>query len=579
MALANQLFYFSFAAVMLVMFIGVIKRTDTLKQSVYLSISLGLTALAGFGFALAGITPVFLLSLGNTGLVFSGLAVILFIRSWDPDNKDVDPRYFWFAFFIFLIGYEFLRIFASFSFRVYLMTGLVGALSLMGLVETFLAPKEGKRLQFNILKIAFIVQFLLLVIRALNTTYGLTISTVFQEEVFAATLRMMAMGSVLLIFLSINNILFERLLGHERKKAIDSELKMLSSLNALALARDNETGAHIVRTQEYVKCLARRLRSQGDYEEALSDEDINLMHKAAPLHDIGKVGIPDGILYKKGALTSEEWGVMKTHAYIGENILTSAKAQLPDIVGRDVIDVAIEIAAAHHEQWDGGGYPRGLKGAEIPLSARIMALADMYDALISERVYKSGWSHDEAVAEILRKRGTHFDPVVVEAFATERDRFQAIAQRHRDLAGESRVFSEAVDTFERKLHRSEEKFEFLFKCSPIGMAMVDYLTGKFVEVNDALLAYTKYSKEEFLKLSFWDITPGEYQNQEEAQLEDLRKKGSFGPNRKEYIRKDGTRFPISIRGFILTDVDSRKLVWGIIEDLSPHSLSSPSLIQ
>ena len=571
MALANQLFYFSFAAAMLVMFIGVIKRSDTLTQSVYWRISLGLTAIASLGFALAGITPVLLLSLGNTGLVFSGIAVVLFIRSWDPSHRDVDPRYFWFAFFVFLISYEFLRVFASFSFRVYLMTGLVGAISLLGLVETLLAPKEGKQLQFNILKIAFITQFLLLVIRVLNTTYGLTISTVFQEEVFAATLRMMALGSVLLVFLSINNILFERLLGHERKKAIDSELKMLSSLNALALARDNETGAHIVRTQEYVKCLARRLKSQGDYEEALSDEDINLMHKAAPLHDIGKVGIPDGILYKKGTLTSEEWGVMKTHAYIGENILSSAKAQLPDIVGRDVIDVAIEIAGSHHEQWDGGGYPRGLKGAEIPLSARIMALADMYDALISERVYKSGWTHDEAVTEILRKRGTHFDPVVVEAFATERDRFQAIAQRHRDLTRESKVFSESVDTFEKKLRRSEEKFEFLFKCSPIGMAMVDYLTGKFIEVNDALLAYTQFSKEEFLKMSFWDITPGEYQAQEEAQLEDLRKKGSFGPNLKEYIRKDGTRFPISIRGFILTDVDSRKLVWGIIEDLTPHS--------
>jgi PAS domain S-box-containing protein len=571
MALANQLFYFSFGFVVLVMFIGVFRRADAATQSIYWLISLGLMSLSSFGFALAGITPVFLLSLGNTGLVFSSIAIVLFIRSWDPGNKDVNPKYFWFAFFIFLIAYEFLRVFASFSFRVYLMTGLVGALSLLGLVETLLAPKEGKRLQFNVLKIAFIVHFVLLALRVLNTTYGLTISTVYQEEVFAATLRCMALGSVLLILISINNILFERLLGHERRKAVDSELKMLSSLNALTLARDNETGAHIVRTQEYVRCLTNRLKIQGDYVEDLTDGDIDCLYKAAPLHDIGKVGIPDGILYKRGSLTPEEWGVMKTHTLIGESVLASARSQLPEILGRDVIDVAIEIAGAHHEQWDGGGYPRGLKGIEIPLSARIMALADMYDALISERVYKPGWSHDEAVTEILGKRGSHFDPAVVEAFATERDRFHVIAQRHRDIAGEDKVFTEAADTFEQKLRRPEEKFEFLFRRSPIGMAMVDYLTGEFVEVNDALLAYTQYSKEEFLKLSFWDITPPEYQAQEEAQLEDLNKKGSFGPNLKEYIRKDGSRFPISIRGFILTDVDSRKLVWGIIEDLSPQS--------
>ena len=571
MALVNQLFYFCFGAIMLVMFVGTLRRVDSATQSVHWLISLGLMTVASFSFALAGITPVFLLSLGNTTLLFSSIAVVLFIRSWDPNNKEVNQSYFWFAFFVFLIGYEFLRIFTSFSFRVYLMTGLVGGLSLLGLVETLLASKEGRQLQFNVLKIAFIIHFLLLALRALNTTYGLTISTVYQEEMLAATLRCMALGSVLLVFISINNILFEKLLGHERNKAVDSELKMLSSLNALALARDNETGAHIVRTQEYVRCLANRLRIQGNYVEDLADDDIDRLYKAAPLHDIGKVGIPDGILYKKGSLTPEQWGVMKTHTLIGENVLTSAKSQLQDNLGRDVIDIAIEIAGAHHEQWDGGGYPRGLKGADIPLSARIMALADMYDALISERVYKPGWSHDQAVEEILGKRGSHFDPLVVEAFASECDRFQSIAQRHRDLAGEGKVLPEVADTFEQKLRRSEEKFEFLFRLSPIGMAMVDYLTGEFVEVNDALLASTQYSKEEFLKLSFWDITPPQYQAQEEAQLEDLSNKGSFGPNLKEYIRKDGTRFPISIRGFILTDVDSRKLVWGIIEDLSPQS--------
>ncbi len=571
MHLANLLFYLSYGVVVLLMYIGVKNRSDNANRSPYWPISLGLVTVASFTFVLAGLTPIVFLSIANTSLVFSGLAIVLFIRSWDGSNKNLDPRYFWAAFCIAVVGYEFLRIYASFGFRVYLMTALVGGISLLGLVETMLSSSEGKRLQFHVLKAAFALQFILLVVRALNNAYGQSTSTVYQEEVLGAILRCMAMGSTLLVFISINNILFEGLLGLERKKSIDSELKMLSSLNALAMARDNETGAHIVRTQEYVRCLAHRIRDQGNYVEELSDDAIDKMHKAAPLHDVGKVGIPDGILYKRGSLTKEEWGVMKTHTLIGENVLESAKSQLPNLLGRDVIDVAIEIAGAHHEQWDGGGYPRGLKGEKIPLSARIMALADMYDALISERVYKSGWDHEDAVTEILGRRGTHFDPVVVEAFAAERDRFQIIAQRHRDLMEEQKPFVEAIESSDHKLRRSEEKFEFLFEHSPIGMAMVDFLTGDFVEVNISLLESTQYTKEEFLKLSFWDITPKEYAPQEEQQLEDLRTKGSFGPNRKEYIRKDGTRFPISIRGFIITDVDSRKLVWGIIEDLSKQA--------
>jgi PAS domain S-box-containing protein len=570
MQLANLLFYLSFGVIVLLMYIGARNRSDHVIRSRYWTISLGLASLASFAFVLAGLTPIVFLSIANVSLVFSGLAIILFIRSWDSSNKKLDPRYFWIAYCIGVIGYEFLRIYTSFGFRVYLMTALVGGVSLLGLVETMLSSSEGRRLQLHVLKLAFVLQFVLLVIRAVNTTHGLSTTNVYQEEALGAILRCMAMGSTLLIFISINNVLFENLLGLERKKAIDSELKMLSSLNALAMARDNETGAHIVRTQEYVRCLANRIRDLGHYADELTDEAIDKMHKAAPLHDVGKVGIPDGILYKRGSLTKEEWGVMKTHTLIGENVLASAKSQLPNLLGRDVIDVAIEIAGAHHEQWDGGGYPRGLKGKQIPISARIMALADMYDALISERVYKSGWDHEDAVAEILGKRGTHFDPIVVEAFAAERERFQIIAQRHRDLMEEEKPFVDAIESSDHKLRRSEEKFEFLFEHSPIGMAMVDFLTGDFVEVNTSLLESTQYTKEEFLKLSFWDITPKEYAPQEEQQLEDFRTKGSFGPNRKEYIRKDGTRFPISIRGFIITDVDSRKLVWGIIEDLSKN---------
>lgn len=160
---------------------------------------------------------------------------------------------------------------------------------------------------------------------------------------------------------------------------------MLSTLNAIALARDNETGQHILRTQHYVKTIALRLRALGHYLEELNDTNIDTMFKAAPLHDIGKVGIPDNILLKPGRLTDDEWAIMKTHALIGENTLAATKH---DKDQSHLLSVAKNIAGGHHEWWNGEGYPRGLQGQQIPLEARIMAIADVYDALVSERVYK-----------------------------------------------------------------------------------------------------------------------------------------------------------------------------------------------
>jgi len=215
------------------------------------------------------------------------------------------------------------------------------------------------------------------------------------------------------------------------RKAEQSEVRLLSSLNALAMARDNETGNHIIRTQNYVKALALRLRSDGYYTESLSDQSIDLLFKAAPLHDIGKIGIPDHILLKKGALTDQEWEIMKTHALIGESVLNAPNVDLH--ADHDLIVSAIKIAGGHHEKWDGTGYPRGLAGDEIPLPARIMALADMYDALVSERVYKKAWTPEQATEEIISKRGTHFDPLIVDAFIAEQDSFRVIAEKYQDI--------------------------------------------------------------------------------------------------------------------------------------------------
>ena len=214
------------------------------------------------------------------------------------------------------------------------------------------------------------------------------------------------------------------------EKVYQTESQFLSCLNALAMARDNETENHILRTQHYVKTIALRLKEMGNYKIELSAEMIKLLFKAAPLHDIGKIGIPDSILHKLGRLNDVEWQVMKTHASIGQAILASAELKIKG--GSGVIRVAIKIAAEHHEKWDGSGYPSGLKGEEISLPARIMALADFYDALMSKPIYKSGLSHEDAESQIVSQRGAHFDPLVVDAFMLEKARFLAIHFKYKD---------------------------------------------------------------------------------------------------------------------------------------------------
>lgn len=204
----------------------------------------------------------------------------------------------------------------------------------------------------------------------------------------------------------------------------------IHAMATLAETRDNETGNHIRRTQFYVKALAEQLRRQGDYPE-LSDENIDLLYRSAPLHDIGKVGIPDRILLKPGRLDADEFAIMKTHAEIGGAAIEAAEKSLGD-TDTSFLRYAREIAVCHHEKWDGSGYPRGLKGEAIPLSGRLMALADVYDALISKRVYKPAFSHEKARDLILEGRGHHFDPAVVEAFIAIEQQFVDIAARYAD---------------------------------------------------------------------------------------------------------------------------------------------------
>jgi putative two-component system response regulator len=207
---------------------------------------------------------------------------------------------------------------------------------------------------------------------------------------------------------------------------------VIRALARLAEVRDNATGHHILRTQLYVDALARQLAKNPLYESVLDEKTIRLLMKSAPLHDIGKVGIPDNILLKPGSLTEEEWKIMRTHARLGAEALEQAITDVEQPV--PFLDFAREIAHYHHERWDGGGYPEGLKGTEIPLSARLMSVADTFDALVNPREYRAASSLDKARDVILAESGKQFDPDVVEAFDSCFDEFMNIAFRYREVS-------------------------------------------------------------------------------------------------------------------------------------------------
>ncbi|MBI5007409.1 MAG: HD domain-containing protein [Nitrosomonadales bacterium] len=203
------------------------------------------------------------------------------------------------------------------------------------------------------------------------------------------------------------------------------------ALSSLAETRDNETGNHIRRTQNYIRELALQLKDHPRFSDFLTDENITLLFKIAPLHDVGKVGIPDAILHKPGKLTEEEFEIMKTHAELGGNAIAAAIEDGGGI-SSPFLNIACQIAMRHHEKWDGSGYPSGLIGDEIPIPARLMALADVYDALSCRRVYKSAMGASEVEAIILDGKGKHFDPDVVDAFIAIQAQFIEIAEKYRD---------------------------------------------------------------------------------------------------------------------------------------------------
>jgi response regulator RpfG family c-di-GMP phosphodiesterase len=209
------------------------------------------------------------------------------------------------------------------------------------------------------------------------------------------------------------NSQLEEMVEEKIKDISDLQMSTIYAFVKLSESRDDETGAHIERTSGLCKLMAELMKDNKMYQYVVDDEFINNIHKASPLHDIGKVGIPDHILLKAGKLTEEEFAIMKTHVNIGYDTLKEVQNRFPN---NSFLSMGLDIISCHHEKWDGSGYPYGLSGTDIALSGRIMAIADVYDALRSKRVYKDAFTHEVSCQIIKEKRGNHLDPYLVDIF-------------------------------------------------------------------------------------------------------------------------------------------------------------------
>lgn len=220
------------------------------------------------------------------------------------------------------------------------------------------------------------------------------------------------------------NIELEEMVNKKVEEISESQIATIFALVKLSESRDDDTGTHIERTSELCRLMGQLLSVLPEYKEIINDKYIDNIYKASPLHDIGKVGIPDSILLKPGKLTKEEFDIMKSHTIIGYKTLSEVQRKYKN---NGFIKMGMEIAKYHHEKWDGTGYPIGLSGNKIPVSARIMALVDVYDALRSKRVYKEAFTHERSCEIIKEGRGKHFDPLIVDVFLENNEKFKDIS--------------------------------------------------------------------------------------------------------------------------------------------------------
>ena len=231
------------------------------------------------------------------------------------------------------------------------------------------------------------------------------------------------------LLLEKNNIYLSDRVREQTRQISSAQLAAIFAMSKLAESRDPETGEHLERMREYCRTLAESLQKFAKYQSAIDQDFIDTLYAASPLHDIGKVGIPDSVLLKPGKLTTEEWTIMRMHSMVGAETLRAIDKQHP---GNSFLQVGIDIAESHHERWDGSGYPHGLVGDDIPLVARILAIGDVYDALTSKRCYKVGFTHEKSKEYILQQRGKHFDPDVIDAFLASEEIFVEIRKEFPD---------------------------------------------------------------------------------------------------------------------------------------------------
>lgn len=271
---------------------------------------------------------------------------------------------------------------------------------------------------------------------SIDEEYGLELGAVdyitkpFKPAIALARVKAHLELSAARVWLQDRNAALEAEVARRMEENLIIQDVSIRALAYLAETRDPETGNHLRRTQRYMDVLCQHLRSHPRFADFLTDHNIQVLIKSTPLHDIGKVGIPDHILRKPGKLSPDEWEIMKNHARHGSDAIELAEKDAEKPV--EFLSMAKDIAHYHHEKWDGSGYPEGLAGDAIPIPARLMALADVFDALISPRVYKLPFPLEKAVAIIHEGRGSHFDPDIVDAFLALRNEFQAIALLHAD---------------------------------------------------------------------------------------------------------------------------------------------------
>lgn len=255
------------------------------------------------------------------------------------------------------------------------------------------------------------------------------VSKPFQDQEVIARIQTHLRLRQLQMEMATDNRRLEERIAEQVKAMTASQLSTIFALAKLSEIRDDDTGKHIVRVQTFCMLLAERMREMGIFESQLTSDFIDNLYQTAALHDIGKVGIPDAILLKPGKLTLEEFMVMKTHCAIGADTLAEVLQKHP---GNQFIRMGVAVARSHHEKWDGSGYPDGFRAEEIPIEARIVALADFYDALTSKRSYHTAISHEDTVVLIQKGDGTHFDPDIVAAFVDIQDQFRRVRYEMMD---------------------------------------------------------------------------------------------------------------------------------------------------